>query len=48
MEIGKTQVPDEGSLFIDRIKVGSVPGMSIALVASKKVSKSIMSMIQDQ
>ena len=38
--------PDEGWLFIGRFKVGSVPGMSVALEASKKVSKSIMSMMQ--
>ena len=37
---------DEGWLFIGRFKVGSVPGMSVVLVASKvKVSKS-MSMMQ--
>ena len=47
MIIGKTQVLDEGSLFIDRFKVGSVPGMNVALVASKKLSKSFMSMMQD-
>ena len=33
-------------LFIGRFRVGSVPGKSVALVASKKVSKSIMSMMQ--
>ena len=38
--------PDERWLFIGRFKVGSVPGMSVALEASKKVSKSIMSMMQ--
>ena len=32
--------------FIDRFKVGNVPGKNVALVASKKVSKSIISMIQ--
>ena len=32
----KRQLPDEGWLPIDRFKVGSVPGMSDALVASKK------------
>ena len=43
---GKRCYPDEGWLFIGRFKVGSVPGMSVALEASKKVSKSIMSMMQ--
>ena len=43
---GKRSYPDEGWLFIGRFKVGSVPGMSVALEASKKVSKSIMSMMQ--
>ena len=38
--------PDERWLFIGRFKVGSVPGKSVALAASKKVSKSIMSMMQ--
>ena len=38
--------PDERWLFIGRFKVGSAPGMSVALEASKKVSKSIMSMIR--
>ena len=38
--------PDEGWLFIGRFKVGIVPGMSVALEVSKKVSKSIMSMMQ--
>ena len=42
----KRRYPDEGSFFIGRFKVGSVPGMSVALVASKKVSKSIMSMME--
>ena len=42
----KRSYPDERWLFIGRFKVGSVPGMSAALEASKKVSKSIMSMIQ--
>ena len=38
---------DEGWLFTGRFKVGSVPGISIALKkASKKVSKSIMNMMQ--
>ena len=43
----KRSHPDERWLFIGRFKVGSVPGMSVALVASKKISKSIMSMIYD-
>ena len=30
-----------GWLFIGRLKVGIAPGMSVALEASKKVSKSI-------
>ena len=38
--------PDERWIFIDRFKVGSVPGRSVAVVASKKVSKSIMSIMQ--
>ena len=42
----KRSYPHERWLFIDRFKVGSVPGMSVALEASKKVSKSIMSMIR--
>ena len=42
----KRNYPDEGWIFIGRFKVGSVPGMSVALEASKKVSKSIMSMMQ--
>ena len=42
----KRSYPDGGWIFIDRFKVGSVPGMSVALEASKKVSKSFMSMIQ--
>ena len=42
----KRSYPDEGCLFIGRFKVGSVPGISVVLVASKKVSKSIMSMMQ--
>ena len=40
---GKRCYPDEGWLFIGRFKVGSVPGMSVTLEASKK---SIMSMMQ--
>ena len=42
----KRSYPDEGWLFIGRFKVGIVPGMSVALEASKKVSKLIESMIQ--
>ena len=42
----KYSYSDERWLFIGRFKVGSVPGKSVALVASKKVSKSIMSMMQ--
>ena len=42
---GKRCYPDEGWLFIGRFKVGSVPGISVALEASKKVTKSIMSII---
>ena len=42
----KRSYPNERLLFISRFKNGSVPGKSVALVASKKVSKSIMSMIQ--
>ena len=42
----KHSYPDERYLFIGRFKVGSVPGKSVALVASKKVSKSIISMMQ--
>ena len=38
--------PDEGWFFIDRFKIESVPGKSVTLVASKKVLKSIMSMMQ--
>ena len=33
---GKRSYPDEGWLFIGRFKVGSVPGISVALKASKK------------
>ena len=36
---GKRCYPDERWLFIGRFKVGSVPGMSVALVASKKSIK---------
>ena len=43
---GKRCYPDEGWLFIGRFKVGCVPGRNVALEASRKVSKSIMSMMQ--
>ena len=43
----KCSYPDEGQLFFGRFKVGSVPEISAALKASKKVSKSIMNMMQD-
>ena len=44
---GKPSYLDEGWFFTGRFKVGSVPGISIALKkASKKVSKSIMNMMQ--
>ena len=39
----KCSYPDERWLFIERFKVGSVSGKSVALLASKKVSKFIMS-----
>ena len=42
----KRSYPDERWLFIGRFKVESVPGMSCALEASKKVSKSIISMME--
>ena len=42
----KRKYPDEGWLFIGRFKLGNVPGISAVLVASKKISKSIMSMIK--
>ena len=42
----KRSYPDERWRFIDRFEVESVPGKSVAFVASKKVSKSIMSMMQ--
>ena len=42
----KRSYHDERWLFIGIFKVGSVPGNSVALVASKKVSDSIMSMTQ--
>ena len=42
----KRSYPDERWLFIGRFKVGSVPGKSVALASSKKVSKSIISMMQ--
>ena len=42
----KCSYPHEGWLFAGRFKVGSVPEMSVAQEVSKKVSKSIMSMMQ--
>ena len=42
----KCSYPDERLLFIGKFKVRSVLEKSAALVASKRVSKSIMSMIQ--
>ena len=42
---GKRCYPDERWLFIGRFKVASVPGISVALEASKKVAKSIMGII---
>ena len=36
---GKRCYPDEGWLFIGRFIVGSAPGMSVALEASKKIIK---------
>ena len=42
----KRSYPDERWLFIGRFEVESVPGISVALEASKKVSKSIISMMQ--
>ena len=39
--------PDERWIFTGTFKVGSVRGMSATLQASKKVSQSIMSMMQD-
>ena len=42
----KRSYPDERWLSTGRFKVGSVPGKSVALAASIKVSKSIMSMMQ--
>ena len=43
---GKRSHHDEGWFFIARFEVGSVPGISVALKASQKVSKSITSMMQ--
>ena len=43
---GKRSYLDEGWIFIGRFKVGSVPGIGFALKVSKKISKSIMSMMQ--
>ena len=45
LHLEKRSYPDERFYCIGRFKVGSVPGMSVALEASKKVSKSIMSMM---
>ena len=42
----KRSYPDERWLFIGRLKVGGVPGMSVALEAFIKVLKPIMSMMQ--
>ena len=39
---GKRCYPDEGWCFIGRFKVGSVPGMTVTLEASKKSIMSIM------
>ena len=36
---GKRNYPDEGWIFIGRFKVRSVPGISVALTASKKSIK---------
>ena len=44
----KCSYHDEGWLFFGRYKSGSVPGMSVVLKHLKKVSKSIMSMVQDK
>ena len=41
----KRSYPAERRLFNGGFKVGSVPGMCVALEVSKKVSKSIMSMM---
>ena len=47
LHLRKRSYPDEGWLFTGRFKVGSVPGISVALKKpSKKVSKSIMNMMQ--
>ena len=42
----KRTYPNERWLFIGRFKVGSVPGKSVVIVTSKKVQKSILSMMQ--
>ena len=42
----KHSYPDERWFFIGRFKVGSIPGISVTLEASRKVSKSIMSMMK--
>ena len=41
----KRNYPDDGWIFIGGFKVGSVPEITAALEASKKVSQSIMSMM---
>ena len=37
--LGKRCYPDDGWLFIGRFKVESIPGMSVAIEASKKSVK---------
>ena len=39
LHLGKRNYPDEGWIFIGRFKVRSVPGISVALTASKKSIK---------
>ena len=46
LHLEKRSYPDERWIFIGRFKVGSVPGKSVVLVASKKVSKCVMSIMQ--
>ena len=43
---GQRSYPDKEWLFKGIVKVGSVPVISVALEASKKLSKSIISMMQ--
>ena len=43
----KRRYPDEGWVFIGRFKVGSVQGMTVTNKTPKKVSKSIMNVMQD-